>query len=52
MLDMELCGPDMVGKDEGADMDPEEGKGGRWLSSYGGGGRPRGVAYDCDVEGA
>lgn len=50
MCGMEFCCPDMVGKVDGADMDPDEGKGGR-LSSYGGGGKPaRGVAYDCDVE--
>lgn len=33
MLGIAFCGPDMVGRVEGADMDPDEGKGGRWLSS-------------------
>lgn len=44
MFDIAFCAPDMVGRVEGADMDPDEGKGGRWFISYGGGGNPRGVA--------
>lgn len=40
MFDIAFCAPDMVGRVEGADMDPDEGKGGRWFISYGGGGNP------------